>query len=194
MHEFRKPMYSSHEFLDKICRILQSQKQTKKHGRIDKLTVFRALTNKSNFPDDLPVDIAKVEAINESSEDFIKFVKKINPFFNFKVNGEKLKYYKKYYFLTDKIFESVKNLFNERQSVSYFSIYDITNQVAILLDDHKQKGADQSLFKSFDEAKNSLFAYCELYNNLGLEMKVSIRKHNFIGDVLEETVLDSTEL
>jgi hypothetical protein len=188
-------MHNSHEFLDKICKILQRQKQTKISGKLEKLTVFRVLTNKNNFPYEIELDDIKIESVNETNEDFVTLVKKINPFFNFNVSKEKLKYYKKYYFITNKIYESVKNLFNERQLVSYFSIYDITNQTDILLYEHRQNGAsDQSLFKTFEEAKNSLYDYCQLYNNFGLEMKVAIRKHNFIGDILEETTIDVSEL
>lgn len=188
-------MHNSHELIDKICKILQSQKHTKISGKVDKLTIFRIITNKTNFPDDFDIDDKKLETINESCEDFVAVVKKINPFFNFKQKPEKLKYYKKYYFIVNKIFEAVENLFKERQLVSYFSIFDVTNQTYILLDEHNKNGAaDQSLFKTFDDAKNSLLGYCSLYNNLGLEMKVAVRKHNFIGDVLEETIFDSSEL
>ncbi len=188
-------MFNSHEFIDKICKILQRQKQTKINGKVDKLTIFRILTNKNNFPEEMEVDDKKIETISDSCEDFVLMVKKINPFFNFNQKPEKLKYYKKYYFIADKIFDAVKNLFNERQLVSYFSIFDVTNQTYILLEEHGRTGAtDQSLFKTFDDAKNSLSSYCSLYNNLGLEMKVAIRKHNFIGDVLEETIFDSSEL
>jgi hypothetical protein len=188
-------MHVTNDLLNKVCTILQRQKQTKTDHKIDKITVFRILTNKKYFPEDLQLDDIKIESVKENDKEFIELVKQINPFFNFKLNLEKLKYYKKYYFITNRIINPVKNLFDERQSISYFSIYDITNQTDIFLEEHKKKGAsDQSLFKTFEDAKKFLLEYSYEYNKLGLELKVSIRKHNSIGDVLEETIFQSDEI
>ena len=184
------------EIREKVCIILQSKSRGTKDRSISKPLVFRTLANKKLFPYEIEISEEDVSTVNVETPEFVQFVLQINPFFKFSdKEKDKLNYYKKYYFISNLIYEDLRNTFDQRKDVKYYSLYDITNNIDIKFKDFKStKDNSFAIYDTYEEAITDLKKYCSAYKSLGLEQNVAIRKHNLLNEVLEEVIFSVDDL
>lgn len=181
---------------EKTVSILQSKSKGPKNRTVSQQLIFRVLANKRHFPHEFNIANEDIDSVNVNTPEFIQFVLQINPFFKFSEKEKlKLQYYKKYYFLSNLIFDDIKSLFDKRKDIKYYTLYDNTNNIAIKFQDFMDTN-DSSIayYDSYDDALKDLRKYCSAYKSLGLEQSVSIRMHNLLNEVVEEATLSLEDL
>jgi hypothetical protein len=178
------------DILEKVCKILQTQRKTAKDEKVESISVFRILTNRKLFPYDIDLSEEEINSIDNKNEKFKKFVFNVNPFFKFD-NKEKLNFYKKYFYIADKIFDDVVKLFSKRKEPKYYSLFDVTNQTDVMFENFTSDGQKgPAIFSTFEEAKKNINKYTAAYRALGLEMIIAIRKMNEMHEIIEEIAFD----
>ena len=184
------------DIIDNICQNILHYCKFKK---LDAYSIFRYLTGKQGKRNQIFVDVSNLDIPSLSPEDELSltdFITQVNPFFNFN-DQAKLEYYKKNYFVAQRVFEKCKKFVEERSIVSYYRLKQSQSSPSAFLtyydlDDKPLVGSknDAAQYLSKDEAVIQANKFLALYRFLKLEMTLELTAFNCNHEILEKSLIN----
>lgn len=182
-----------------ISNISQNILHNCKFKKLDAYSIFRYLTGKQTKRNPISIDLSKIDLPVLSEQDIASlndFIIQVNPFFNMN-DSVKLDYYKKNYFVAQKVFVKCQKYLEERNIIAFYRIKQTKNSIASFmtfydLDDRSPTNSRSEVaqYAYKDQVLEQANKFLALYRFLKLDMSLEILGFNSNDEILEKFVVN----